>query len=179
MQSSDRGTGAGSREIRRYVDPSVTRQSIFNSAVIDVIMEIAGRLEGLASRMDAADKADERIEGSLSGVLGEAERAVSRDRDRLLEEIDRHIDERLSESIASLNLEIEKKAWLADLLEGRIGRASSNGQKSSEPGRAEFSYLSFENSNRGSSQLIKERQSIFFALLQGVPQRPGYRVRQG
>jgi len=173
-------------EIRRYIDPSMIQQSIFNSTVIDVLAEITRRLEMLTTRMDIAENAHERNDCALASIREDARKIASADHERFMKELDDHIEERLAASLASLNLDIERKAWLADLLEGRIsermestdvdsrlgdadskaGDADAN-SRLDEAGRTGFDYLSFENCNRGSSHDIKQRQSVFLQYFRG------------
>ncbi|HWQ20322.1 MAG TPA: class I SAM-dependent methyltransferase, partial [Methanotrichaceae archaeon] len=179
------GRGLVHGEVRRYIDPSMIQQSIFNSTVIDVLGEVDRRLERLTTRMDMVESASVRIDGALAGILEDARKAAAIDHDGFLKVLDDHIEKRLSSSLASLNLDIERKAWLAALLDsGRISKRMESADadsrvggescgtddadsRSDEAGGSGFDYLSFENSNRGSSYEIKKKQGVFLPYFKG------------
>jgi 2-polyprenyl-3-methyl-5-hydroxy-6-metoxy-1,4-benzoquinol methylase len=102
---------------------------------------------GIDTKVKAAVVA---INNNIDTKLNDAMMAVNKD-----------IDVKVNEVVATVNEDIGNKAWLANLLDKRIKRKITK-QKPLE-GKADnaMNYFVFEEKFRGSTEDIKQRQSIF------------------
>jgi SAM-dependent methyltransferase len=122
--------------MRWYIEPAFAQQRDFNSRVLGALDELSERIDMLA----------EQVERSLDGALETLGRS--------LEQLDRsftELDERL--------LHVERRVRR----QGQPSGAEANPGLSApeRASHAEPDYFAFESRMRGSSELIRERQTIY------------------
>src|SRR5690242_526236 len=121
------------RLMRWYVEPALAQQRDFNASVLKALDELSERIDAVAGE---ADDASRRIEAT--------ERSVGEADERLLE-----LDERL--------VRVERRTRQAPAAptarrdEGQVEQVASDGAD----------YFAFESRMRGSTELIRERQSVY------------------
>lgn len=120
-------------EVRRYVDPVADKQSRLNKSTVRLLHSLAHEIE--------------KIEETISDLESEMEKKI---RDETLQAI----------SIFTTN--IERKSWLAHVLEDRLLSLKMNNISTENPSSVTgMNYLSFENRFRGSCNEIRYRQREF------------------
>ncbi|MCZ7403139.1 MAG: class I SAM-dependent methyltransferase [Candidatus Methanoperedens sp.] len=160
-------------EVRRYVDLLAGKQSEFNSHVVRTLNSCIGGFDNKVSQAVAAvnrdidakvNKTIAAVNRDIDAKVNEAVAAVNRDIDAKVNEavaaVNRDIDAKVNEAVAAVNRDIENKAWLANLLEKRIERDISKPLPEAQTSDV-MNYFLFEEKFRGSTQEIKQRQSIF------------------
>ncbi|OBZ34278.1 MAG: hypothetical protein A9957_04095 [Methanohalophilus sp. DAL1] len=179
-------------EVRRYVDPIIWKQTEFNGStarylnnvnekinsfenVIDgkieqLRPEIDGKIEQLRPEID--DKIEQlrpEIDGKIEQLRPEIDGKIEQLRpeiddkiEQLRPEINDMIESQVSSVISSMNSDIENKAWLANILEGKIkGEFENLNAESPDIKDADVNYFVFEDRFRGSREDIKQRQAAF------------------
>ena len=149
-----RGRGLVHGEVKRYVDPVISRQSQLNHTAASLLRENAERQEEMAAKL-------ERLEELIDDRIGRLKTDIDRDllqvRSELEDEIEKGIEDRVRGAVAAVSSEIDKKAWLANLLSRRIERDLDK----VSPSKDKTNYFVFEERFRGSREEIKKRQSLF------------------
>lgn len=78
------------------------------------------------------------------------------------EKINQAVNKKIDEILSSISADLDNKVWLANILEKRIKDNTLNiGVNQGEHEGLSVDYLAFENKFRGSSQDIRQRQSLF------------------
>ena len=126
-------------ETRRYVDPMIWKQKEFNERIARVLDETTKNIKELYVSI-------KKIEGSI---------------DQVQNSVSAQIEKQVREVIATVNEDIENKAWLAGILERRIANTRSISPKLSEGQGDGINYFVFEDRFRGSRTDIKDRQYAF------------------
>ncbi|WP_440945412.1 methionine biosynthesis protein MetW [Methanosarcina sp. T3] len=159
-------------EVRRYVDPVIWKQTEFNGSTVRLFNDAADRftsfdrkIEQLQSEMDSnIEELRPELENKIEKLRLESEKKV----DQLRSEMDNSIKAEVSSVIASINLDLENKAWLAGILEGKIKEGSKNEIiETSDSSNLDINYFRFEEQFRGSREDIKQRQSHFMHYFVG------------
>ncbi|MDI6867882.1 methionine biosynthesis protein MetW [Methanoculleus sp.] len=146
-------------EVRRYVDPVIWKQAEFNRATGRVLEEVARQVSGVESlREQIRDEVTElaaQLKAEISEEVGAQVRA--------------EVAKQVQSALLAMDTDIENRAWLAKVLEGRVLRGA--------PGEAELpdspsagtglNYFVFEDQFRGSREEIKERQRAFVRYFEG------------
>jgi O-antigen chain-terminating methyltransferase len=122
-------------ETKRYVDLVAGKQIEFNA-------HVAGAFKGLDANIDA------KINAKTNAKINEAMADIKNDTDC-----------KINAAMAALNKDIENKAWLASILEKRIKKDLT--QLPGAPTDDVMNYFLFEEKFRGSTEDIKNRQSIY------------------
>ena len=104
----------------------------------------------------------ERIEQAKAEIVNETAGNIG----MLKSEIDRRIDEHIHDVVTSLNNDLDKKAWLARVLDRRMEDVR-NSSISSEPNDIGINYFLFEERFRSPRKEIKQRQSAFLEYFRG------------
>ncbi len=110
------------------------------------------------------------ISGEIQDKIAQAKADIGKDTAaniaELGSEIDRRIDEHINDAVAALNDDLDKKAWLAGVLERRLDKVKdlSVSLESNDPG---INYFVFEERFRGPRAAIKQRQSAFLEYFEG------------
>jgi 2-polyprenyl-3-methyl-5-hydroxy-6-metoxy-1,4-benzoquinol methylase len=126
------------RLMRWYVEPALAQQRDFNASVLRALDELSERVDGVAGELDAAvDDAGRRLEAG--------ERARVDTDERLLE-----LDERLVR-VERRTRQAPAAAAAAPSGTAEVGATDADGAD----------YFAFESRMRGSTELIRERQSVY------------------
>ncbi len=159
-------------EVRRYVDPVVWKQTEFNASTARLFNDTAGKfiyfdskIEQLQSEMDSKiEQLRPELENKMEQLIPEFENKV----DQLKSEIDNNITSEVNSIISSMNLDIENKAWMASILDGKIKEGDRNNKiETSDSNALDINYFRFEEQFRGSREDIKQRQSNFMHYFAG------------
>ncbi len=119
---------------------------------------------------DLLSQTKSEISGEIQDKIAQAKADIGKDTaaniSELRSEIDRRIDEHINDAVAALNDDLDKKAWLAGVLEQRLDKVKdlSVSLKSNDPG---INYFVFEERFRGPRAAIKQRQSAFLEYFEG------------
>ena len=122
-------------EVRRYVDPMISKQNEFNRSVVEVLNEITRTTKRQSMEVE---------EQSL-------------DIKRLASKIEKPV----RDIIAAMNEDIENRARLAEILDKRIAQSMQAPNDSSKDKENIVNYFAFEERFRGTRADIKGRQSAF------------------
>jgi SAM-dependent methyltransferase len=126
------------RLMRWYVEPALAQQRDFNASILKALDELNERVDAIAGELDAAvDAANHRIDP--------IERTLAGTEERLLEH-----DERL------VRVERRTRHAPAAAPAGPLGKPQTG--PADEEGA---DYFAFESRMRGSTELIRERQSVY------------------
>jgi len=179
-------------EVRRYVDPAIWKQKEFNASVVRLLNEVARGLEEIGGRLAKIEAAlqearsetapmrsdlrsdlarlDSAVDERIGSKVAEMKSVIDSDLSRLDSAVDERIDSRIEEGvrreanavISAMNQDIQNKASLASILEGRLKDFEDVPLSSDQPSDYEgINYFVFEEAFRGSRETIKERQSAF------------------
>jgi SAM-dependent methyltransferase len=159
-------------EVRRYVDPIIWKQKEFNRSVVAILSEMTKEIEVINSCISEINNSIAQVQ---DGFRAQMDDKISLTQAKISSEIDdkisltqakisSSIEEQAKVVIGAMNEDIENCAWLAGLLEERIGRSIDILQESSERQNDELNYFIFEEKFRGSRTDIKERQSAFLDI---------------
>ena len=119
---------------------------------------------------DLLSQTKSEISGEIQDKIAQAKADIGKDTaaniSELRSEIDRRIDEHINDAVAALNDDLDKKAWLAGVLEQRLDKVKdlSVSLESNDPG---INYFVFEERFRGPRAAIKQRQSAFLEYFEG------------
>ncbi|MDI6720558.1 MAG: class I SAM-dependent methyltransferase [Methanomicrobiales archaeon] len=146
-------------EVRRYVDPVIWKQAEFNHATGRVLEEVARQVSGVESLR-------EQIRDEVTELAAQVKAEIARE---VEERLRGEVTEQVQSALLAMDTDIENRAWLAKVLEGRVLRGA--------PGEAELpdspsagtglNYFVFEDQFRGSREDIKERQRAFVRYFEG------------
>ncbi|AAM04599.1 conserved hypothetical protein [Methanosarcina acetivorans C2A] len=170
-------------EIRRYVDPVFWKQTEFNGSTVRLLNDTAGKfiyynnkIEQLQSEMDSKieqlqsemDSKIEHLRPELGNKIERLRSEFENQIEQLKSEIDDSIKAEVNSIISLMNLDIENKAWLASVLDGKIEKGYKNKKTGTpDPGDLDINYFRFEEQFRGSREDIKQRQSCFMNYFLG------------
>jgi len=146
-------------EVRRYVDPMISKQKDFNRSIATILKE--------------ASKSMSEVKVSIDQLL-----AQMRSTDQLLALIDEkiarvqakispEIEDQVRAVFGAMNEDIENRAWLAEILDKRIAKSIEVSSESSDNADNELNYFVFEERFRGSRTDIKGRQLLFIKFFEG------------
>jgi len=143
-------------EVRRYVDPIVYKQSMFNQSTKRVLNCLAQSEEELDEKISEAVKERDAV---ISKIITKVENTTHK--------LENKIHEDVQNAVIAINTDIEKKAWLAQVLEERIQKGLA--QKNASPTSNSIentNYFLFEERFRGSREDIKQRQLAFIPFFE-------------
>jgi O-antigen chain-terminating methyltransferase len=160
-------------EVRRYVDPMISRQTEFNTSTVRFLTHTLQKYEKLKNELsrfifeinqkvnDSIEKNNnsiEKINNSIETVKTELE-----NKNKIcMIELDRKNESLTRELFSQLDADITSRASLAHILEERIQKGLN--QKSADPvsiASKDTNYFLFEERFRGSRKEIKQRQLSF------------------
>ena len=144
-------------------------------AKADVLVEADSRIGNANTAIsqnlsDLLSQTRSEISGEIQDKIAQAKADIGKDTaaniSELRSEIDRRIDEHINDAVAALNDDLDKKAWLAGVLEQRLDKVKdlSVSLESNDPG---INYFVFEERFRGPRAAIKQRQSAFLEYFEG------------
>jgi len=152
-------------EVRRYVDPVVWKQTEFNGSATRLLNDAAGKfnyfnnkIEQLKSEIDSKiEQLRPELGNKIEQLMPEFENQIN----QLKHEINNSIKAEVSSIISSVNSDLENKAWLASILNGKIEVNKNKKIETSDSNALDINYFRFEEQFRGSREDIKQRQSNF------------------
>lgn len=140
-------------EVRRFVDLIAGKQSEFNAHVVRSVKSLDNRIK------EAVANINKDIDTKITDL--------DKDVDTKITDLDKDVDTRLNkavaaevnDAVAAVNKDIENKVWLANILEKRI----KTNMMASLPEKTDdvMNYFVFEEKFRGSTEDIKQRQSVY------------------
>ena len=175
-------------EVRRYVDPMVWKQREFNASIVRILNDIAVRLGGISSQIDGkiaqsqstiSAQIDDKIGRSQSTISAQIDDKIAQSQSTISAQVDdkiaqsqskisSDIGEQVKSVVAAMNEDIENRAWLAEILDGRIAKESVRASNTISESHADYiNYFVFEERFRGTRADIKERQSAFIKYFKG------------
>ena len=160
-------------EVRRYVDPMVWKQREFNASIVRILNDIAVRLGGISSQIDGKiAQSQSTISAQIDDKIAQSQSTISAQiDDKIIQsesKISLEIGEQVKSVVASMNEDIENRAWLAEILDGRIAKESVRASNTISESHADYiNYFVFEERFRGTRADIKERQSAFIKYFKG------------
>lgn len=144
-------------EVKRYVDPMFNRQAEYNASILRYI---DGSLEDMNVHMV----------GELNAQYAKTDKRLDIqeiEADRKINTMYESISKKVDSIIPSINTDINNKAWLASILEGKINKGYSSAVDNNPKETEDLNYLDFENRFRGTREDITQRQSAFIGYYQG------------
>lgn len=170
-------------EVRRYMDPVIWKQKEFNGSTVRLFndatakfsyynnkieqfqSEMNFKIEQLQSEMNfRIEHLHPELDDKIAKLKPEFENKI----EQLKSEIDTGIKAEVNSVISSMSLNIENKAWLASILDGKIEEGLKD-KKIGTPDSIdlEINYFRFEEQFRGPREEIKQRQSNFINYFVG------------
>ncbi|MHB8117608.1 MAG: methionine biosynthesis protein MetW [Methanothrix sp.] len=177
-------------EVKRYVDPMIWKQKEFNGSVARTLNETAKKISEISQktielenatlgkiRSEIGDKVEEQIGLVRSEVGSKVEEQIGLVRseigDKVKEqiglvrsEICNEIATQVRSVVATMNQEIENRAWLANILDKKI-ESNQDIEASVPTQESGLNYFLFEERFRGSRADIKQRQTAFVHYFEG------------
>ena len=183
-------------EVRRYVDLIVGKQNEFNAYVVRVVNNLIQSIEDKLkqTRTEISAEIEDKVGQVKTEICGEIEDKVGQVKTEISSEIDdkvgqtraeiggeinnrvgqakteitSEIDGKVNEVVATINEDIKNKAWLANLLEQRIGKKQEEELPLTGADAEEaMNFFVFEEKFRGAREDIKERQLKFLEYSKG------------
>ncbi|MBT0732504.1 methyltransferase domain-containing protein [Methanoculleus bourgensis] len=134
----------------------------------EVREQIRAELTGLAPQLKAeiARKVEERLRAEVTAAVTQAKAEVITEAE---ERIPGEVTEQVQTAILAMDTDIENRAWLAKVLEGRALRGAPGevDLPDSPSAGTGLNYFAFEDHFRGSREEIKERQRAFVHYFEG------------
>jgi SAM-dependent methyltransferase len=144
-------------EVRRYVDPMISRQTEVNSNTVRIINHLTQKCAELEQKLKDLEDA-----WSRQKIL---DQKISQCIDMVNNGIEKKIDERIDTHLSLMNADIHERAWLAHILEDRIQMGLEK-KSGFEIPSTELNYYLFEERFRGSSESIKQQQIAFLPFFE-------------
>lgn len=159
-------------EVRRYMDPVVWKQTEFNGSTTRLLNDAAGKFTYFNSKIEQLqseiDSRIEQLKPELGSKIEQLRPEFENKINQLKSEIDNSIEAEVYSTISSMNLDLENKAWLARILDGKIQEENKNKKiETSNSTALDINYFRFEEQFRGSREDIKQRQSNFVHYFSG------------
>jgi O-antigen chain-terminating methyltransferase len=162
-------------EVKRYVDPMICKQKEFNVSVARTLNETTKKISEISQRTiefentssskirsEIGDKVDEQIELVKTDIDSKVDQQIGRIRSAINNEISTQV----RAIVTAMNQEIGNRAWLANILDKKIGNYQ-NIEASVPTQESGLNYFLFEEQFRGSRADIKQRQKAFVHYFQG------------
>jgi 2-polyprenyl-3-methyl-5-hydroxy-6-metoxy-1,4-benzoquinol methylase len=147
-------------EVRRYVDPMISRQTEFNTSTVRIITQASQRCTELNQRQ-------QDLETAFSSFKRESDKRIADCITTARNELDLKIELTIKELFNQMDEDIHARARLAHVHEERIQKGQ--GQKSTPPAstsKENTNYFLFEERFRGSREDIKQRQLAFLSYFE-------------
>ncbi|MDY9927189.1 class I SAM-dependent methyltransferase [Methanosarcina sp.] len=147
-------------EVRRYVDPMVQKQTVFNEGIVSILNNISSNSISLNNKV-------EKLKPNIDKKIEQFEQDIDNKIEQLKLDIDNRIKKQVDFFISSINSDLERKSWLANLLDNKINGELNNlaaeafetkNLEDSKDTNIELNYFAFEDRFRGSRDEIKQRQ---------------------
>lgn len=152
-------------EVKRYVDPIAYKQSLFNQSTEILLNCLAQNEKDLDEKICEAvnerNTAISKINALIENTNLDLEDLTHNFED-LTHEIENKILDDVQRAVIAINADIDKKAWLAQILEERFRKAIvQKSAISASTSEMNTNYFLFEERFRGSREDIKLRQLAF------------------
>jgi O-antigen chain-terminating methyltransferase len=146
-------------EVRRYIDPVVTRQTRFNASIARILNQTTQKSIEIENEFSQfKTDFDHKIHADIDSVKNELER----ENEMRIVELDKKNETLTRELFAQLDADITTRSSLAHVLEERINKALSEMNTEKETiSSNDTNYFLFEERFRGSREDIKKRQLSF------------------
>jgi SAM-dependent methyltransferase len=181
-------------EVRRYVDPVISRQAGFNASAARIINqttqkcsdleeqsanlrrqcanleEHCANLEKHCVNLELSSEGHTQKLKELEDSFFSGQRILDQKISRCIEMVDTaiegKIDERIQDHLSQMNENIHEMAWLAHILENRIRKELGQKNSGLPIPSAELNYYLFEERFRGSRESIKQQQLAFLPFFE-------------
>lgn len=155
-------------EVRRYIDPTILKQTEFNERVAHLLESINSRIISLDAKVKQLSEFDNKIYCETLKLKSEISLEIENEITNLKSNVYEEIYKNINSIISSINLDIDNKAWLNRILTENIKNKCGD-EKVAISGTDELSlnYFAFEEKFRGSREDIKQRQSQFLEYFRG------------
>ena len=142
--------------ISAQVDDKIAQsQSTISAQVDDKIAQ---------SQSTISAQVDDKIAQSQSTISAQVDDKIAQSQSKISSDI----GEQVKSVVAAMNEDIENRAWLAEILDGRIAKESVRASNTISESHADYiNYFVFEERFRGTRADIKERQSAFIKYFKG------------
>ena len=187
-----RGIEAEIRETRSEIEAELSRLDSGIEERIDV--KVGETRSGIGSELEKlGSEIEERVEGKVGEARAEIEDEIRRRIIRIDSTVDERIDAKVGQTrseieaglsqldsgveervrreanavVSAMNQDIQNKSWLATILEGRLKDFEDVPLSSDLPENDGINYFVFEETFRGSREVIKERQAAFVQYFEG------------
>jgi hypothetical protein len=175
---SVRGRQLVHEEVRRYVDPIISRQTEFNTSSVRIITRVSQRCDQMNQHLQELETAfcsfkqesDKKIADYITTIRTEQDSKIANCITTIRTEQDSKIESTIKDLLTQMDVDIHARTLLAHVLENRVQRVLA--QKSALPAptsRENTNYFLFEERFRGSREGIKQRQLFSFPTLKNVP----------
>jgi ubiquinone/menaquinone biosynthesis C-methylase UbiE len=157
-------------EVRRYVDPMISRQSEFNASTVRFLTQTLQKCKELdceISRQDKElirkfDQQGEELIRKISQKGEELTRKIDRQEEVLNLNIKNCVNSTVHDIFSRIDKDLQLRVGLAHILEERIQKGLAQKSTASESIiHTDTDYFLFEERFRGSCMVIKQRQLAF------------------
>jgi 2-polyprenyl-3-methyl-5-hydroxy-6-metoxy-1,4-benzoquinol methylase len=160
-------------EVRRYVDPMISRQTEFNASAVRIITQTSQRCAQLNQHQQALETAysclklesEKKINDSIKTVKSELDSKIEftiKELNTAKSELDSKIEFTIKEFFTKMDQDIHAKTWLIHALEDRVKKGlAQNSEHLTSTFKEESNYFLFEERFRGLREDIKQRQLAF------------------
>jgi SAM-dependent methyltransferase len=147
-------------EVRRYVDPIISRQTGFNASIVRLLQQSSQTYAELNQKM-------KEMENSFSRRQSELDQKISENIEKVENEIEIKIEGQIRDHLSELDENIHAKAWLARILEKRVQEGLERKIPQPErPQSTDLNYYRFEERFRGPQDAIKKQQLAFLPFFE-------------
>jgi O-antigen chain-terminating methyltransferase len=178
-------------EVRRYVDPIVHKQTVFNQSTEHVlnclvqnekeldekisdavkerdafISKINTKLENTTNELKNSTQELEKKAQELEDTIQKHENQIQ-ELEKKAQELENQIYEDVQNAVIAINTDIDKKAWLAQVLKERVQNGLVQKRAPAvSTSKENMNYFLFEERFRGSREEIKKRQLAFLSYFE-------------
>ena len=178
-------------EVRRYVDPIVHKQTVFNQSTEHVlnclvqnekeldekisdavkerdafISKINTKLENTTNELKNSTRELEKKAQELEDTIQKHENQIQ-ELEKKAQELENQIYEDVQNAVIAINTDIDKKAWLAQVLKERVQNGLVQKRAPAvSTSKENMNYFLFEERFRGSREEIKKRQLAFLSYFE-------------
>ena len=157
-------------EVRRYVDPMISRQTEFNASGVRLLNQTSQKCAELELKISRQDEEltqkisqqEEELTQKISQQEEELTQKISHQNEELSTNIHNYVDSNVREVFSHLDKDLRLRMGLTHLLEEWMQKGLA--QKSNAPELitpTDTNYFLFEERFRGSREVIKQRQLAF------------------
>jgi len=149
-------------QTRAEIEAGISQlDSGINERIDAKVGQARAEIEAGISQLDSG--INERIDAKVGQTRSEIEAGLS--------QLDSGVEERVRREanavVSAMNQDIQNKSWLATILEGRLKDFEDVPLSSDLPENDGINYFVFEETFRGSREVIKERQAAFVQYFEG------------